>query len=138
MLASVRNSKLMFIVENFIKGRPSSQKPVINVQKVKIIKSDINQKMKMKGRKLNFRLKDFTSNKKPGLGSHSISKNLQSDSKTNKSCILQVKTNDEYNGEISSINMSNYNTNSQVVHPCKNKEKGQARLFQLRKRMLGN
>ena len=55
------NSELIFIVENPRNSLPS-KKPIINIHKIKIIKSNMNQELKMKGRKLNLRFKDFTKN----------------------------------------------------------------------------
>lgn len=46
-------------MDNNRNSLPSGTKPVINVNRVKIIKTNMNQELKMKGRKLNLRFKDF-------------------------------------------------------------------------------
>lgn len=98
------------LVENFRKSVPRDKKHVINIQKVKVIKSDAKQEAKPKTKKLNLRFKDF-SQKKTMIDSSMITKVPQSESKTNKSCFLQVKTNCDYNN-ISDVNMANYSTNN--------------------------
>lgn len=118
------------------KKNPQGTKPVIDVHKVKVIKNDMNQELKMKGRKLNLRFKDFAQNKKTMLENNMNSRGMtyQSEEKPNKSCFLQVKTNCEYSNEISSVDPVNYSTNSMVVHPKKKTEKMPTSLFNINQR----
>jgi hypothetical protein len=106
------------LVESFCKNVASGPKHVINFQKVMVKKNEMNQELKMKGRKLNLRFKDFAQ-KKNLLESNSIGRS--NDEKVNKSCNLKVKIDCEYSNHIGEINANDYSTNSQVVHPKNSK-----------------
>lgn len=86
------------IVDNPRKSVPAGTKPVINMHKVKIIKSNMNQELKMKGRKLNLRFKDFTKNN-PCKSKLRVQK-FETEGKVNKSHYLQLKTSCEYENEL--------------------------------------
>jgi hypothetical protein len=62
------------------------------------MKSNMNQELKMKGRKLNLRFKDFTKNN-PCKSKLKIQK-FETESKVNKSHYLQLKTNCEYESDL--------------------------------------
>lgn len=95
-------------------------KQIINPQVVKVMKTDISQDFKMKGRKLNLRLKDF-SQKKQILDHDANAKtsvSYQSESKVTKITNVYDNPSSDYVKDSKKIsNLSNYNTNSLVVHP---------------------
>lgn len=114
METECRNSSLQ------LAHNPSSGvKQVINAQVVKVMKTDISQDFKMKGRKLNLRLKDFSQKKQ--ILDHDVngkaSVSYQSENKSNKVSNAYEKQNSDYVNDSKKItNLSNYNTNSLVIH----------------------
>jgi len=131
--AKSKHMKSNSTVENMNKHVPSGVKQIINVNKVKVIKSDKNQELKMKGRKLNLRFKDFA-HKKNLMENNSLSRVIPSDEKVNRSCFLKVRADWDYINNTSGVNAADYSTNSQVVHPQKNSVKMPSSLFQINQR----
>ena len=107
---------------------------------VKVMKTDISQDFKMKGRKLNLRLKEFSQKKSlfDYEWSNKVSSSYQSDIKNNKIINSQMDQNSDYVDDSKKVtNLSNYNTNSLVVHPKGREEnKALSSLFSINQRRL--
>ncbi|CAI2366530.1 unnamed protein product [Moneuplotes crassus] len=144
---SISNIDLNIKKENSRKSLQNGAKPSINIQKVKIMKSNLNQDFKMKGRKLNLRFKDFSKNEqnraklktradpsknlkvnktvphKPYSGQKVQSKPIGKENKSFKSGINQISCE-----EVKPF------SNSSIPVPQKCEKKVSSNLFQVNKR----
>lgn len=106
------------------------------------MKSDLNNEIKTKGRKLNLRFKDFAQKKKTMLENNmswKVNSTFQSDEKSKKLHFSDIKySNGQSKDWVKAINSSEYNTNNLAVFPTKKQEKVPNSLFTINQRRCNN